>query len=118
VIVTQLFYDNTDFFRFRDQCESAGIRVPLIPGLLPVISLGQIQRIASLCGARLPEPFVSRLAEHDSPEWQFQVGVEQAIEQASGLLSEGIAGMHFYVLNRSDATIKILEAVNFSEQTV
>jgi methylenetetrahydrofolate reductase (NADPH) len=117
-IVTQLFYDNVDFFRFRDQCEAAGIGVPVIPGLLPVTSLGQIQRIASLCGARLPESFVSRLAENDSTEWQFQVGVEQAIEQTGELLSAGIAGMHFYVLNRSDATAKILEAVNFSNQTV
>ncbi len=109
-IVTQLFYDNDDFFRFQEQCISRGISVPVIPGLLPVVSLQQIQRITSLCGAKLPARFVQRLSQHDTEDWQFQVGVEQAIEQTQGLLAGGVAGLHYYVLNRSDATTKILES--------
>ena len=61
VVITQLFYNNDDFFAFRDRYAAAGIEVPLIPGILPVTNLGQIQRISSLCGATLPEPFVQEL---------------------------------------------------------
>ena len=61
VVVTQLFYNNDDFFRFRDRCHALGIRLPIVPGLLPVTNFAQIKRIASLCGAQLPEPFVRRL---------------------------------------------------------
>ena len=117
-IVTQLFYDNQDFFRFQELCLARGISVPVIPGLLPVVSLQQIQRITSLCGAKLPARFVDRLSQHDSEDWQFQVGVEQAIEQTKGLIAGGVAGLHYYVLNRSDATTKILESfdVHSSQQ--
>lgn len=111
VVITQLFYDNEDFFRFRDRCDQAGIRVPLVPGLLPVTNLAQIQRITSLCKARLPAPFVARLAEQDSTDWQFQVGVEHATRQAAELLKAGAPGLHFYVLNRSQATASVLESL-------
>ena len=112
VVVTQLFYDNDDFFRFRDACQQAGIAVPIVPGLLPVTSLQQIQRIATLCGAKLPAAFVQRLSQSESADWQFQVGVEQAIEQTQALLAGGISGLHFYVLNRADATAKIIESLD------
>ncbi len=107
-IVTQLFYDNEDFFRFRDKCVAAGIAVPIVPGLLPVLTLGQVQRIASLCKARLPAEFVARLQQQDDPNWQFQVGVEHATRQAQGLVDGGVPGIHFYVLNKSTATNQIL----------
>ncbi len=111
VVVTQLFYDNTDFYRFRDACEKAGIRVPIVPGILPVISLKQIQRIADLCGAKLPTDFIERLQEKpDDAAWQFDVGVEKATEQTKDLVENGVPGLHFYVLNRADATARILEA--------
>lgn len=113
-IITQLFYHNDDFFRFCDRCRAIGIEVPIIPGLLPVVSLKQIQRIAGLCGAKLPQPFIDRLSERDDPEWQFQVGVEQAVAQTESLLEHGVAGLHFYVLNRSDATRSILQAVDIA----
>ncbi|MCH2177433.1 MAG: methylenetetrahydrofolate reductase [NAD(P)H] [Mariniblastus sp.] len=113
-IITQLFYHNDDFFRFCDRCRKIGIEVPIIPGLLPVVSLKQIQRIAGLCGARLPQPFIDRLSERDDPEWQFEVGVEQAVAQTESLLEHGVAGLHFYVLNRSDATNSILQAVDIA----
>lgn len=114
VIVTQLFYNNDDFFHFRDRCRNMGIKVPIVPGLLPVTSLHQIKRIASLCGAVLPQGFVQRLGEKDDEQWQFEVGVEQAIVQTRDLMANGVDGLHFYVLNKSDATSRILEAMNLS----
>lgn len=115
VVVTQLFYENDDFFRFRDRCDSVGIDVPIVPGILPVTNLGQIKRIASLCGAKLPSEFVSRLSEKEDREWQFEVGVEFAIQQTRALIDAGIPGIHYYVLNRSPATTRILEAVNVQD---
>lgn len=112
VVVTQLFYDNADFFRFRELCEKQGIKVPIVPGLLPVTSLKQIQRITKLCGAKLPPKFVEELSADEDPAAQFEVGVAQAIVQTEDLLKEGVAGIHFYVLNRSRATTRILEAVD------
>jgi methylenetetrahydrofolate reductase (NADPH) len=111
-VVTQLFYENDDFFRFRDRCAARGIRVPIIPGLLPVTNLQQVQRITALCDAKLPTSFVSRLEENDDPQWQLQVGIDKAIEQVNGLMAAGVPGLHFYVLNRSDATTRILESLN------
>lgn len=111
VVVTQLFYDNADFFRFRDDCQKLGIECPIVPGLLPILSLQQIERITSLCGARLPESLLSRLREQDSPEWHFRVGVEWAINQCRELIDAGVPGLHFYVLNQSPAMLQILEAL-------
>ncbi len=112
VIVTQLFYDNQDFLRFRDACDRKNIRVPIVPGILPVTSLAQIQRIAGLCKAKLPDPFVAKLAQQDDPAWHFEVGVEFASRQVLELLREGIPGIHFYVLNKSQATAEILKSVS------
>ena len=112
VVVTQLFYENADFFRFRDQCEKLGINIPIVPGLLPVTSLKQIKRITSMCAAKLPEQFVRDLESAPSEAAQFEIGVGHAIQQTSELIREGVAGLHFYVLNRSNATSKVLEAVD------
>lgn len=111
VVVTQLFYDNQDFFRFRERYERAGIRVPLVPGILPVTNLAQIQRITSMCGARLPSDFIADLSDRDDEQWQFQVGVDFATRQVQGLIDEGIPGIHFYVLNKSQATSAVLKTV-------
>lgn len=110
VIVTQLFYINEDFYRFRDRCISAGIRIPIVPGILPVTNLSQIQRIASLCKAKLPRSFVDRLGENSEPNWQFAAGVEFAQAQVAELLKSGVPGVHFYVLNKSQATAEVLKA--------
>lgn len=112
VVVTQLFYDNDDFFRFRDRCVDAGICTPIVPGILPVLSLSQVQRIASLCKARLPEEFVEKLTAQTEEAGQFAVGVEHARKQVQGLLDAGVPGIHLYVLNKSTATHQILEAVD------
>jgi methylenetetrahydrofolate reductase (NADPH) len=113
VVITQLFYDNADFFRFRDRCAELGIRVPIIPGILPVTNLAQIQRITSLCGAKLPENFIAALQSHgEDVEGQFQTGVDFATRQVQELLQNNIPGIHFYVLNKSPATASVLRAVN------
>jgi methylenetetrahydrofolate reductase (NADPH) len=112
VVVTQLFYDNDDFFRFRDRCRALGIRVPIVPGLLPVTNFAQIQRITSLCGAKLPAEFVGRLAAvGDDADAQFALGVEFATRQSQGLIDAGVPGIHFYVLNRSEAAAEVLSKV-------
>jgi methylenetetrahydrofolate reductase (NADPH) len=112
IVITQLFYDNDDFFRFRDRCVKVGIRVPIVPGVLPVTNLAQIRRITGMCGARLPEAFVADLEAHDaSPDDQFEVGVDFATAQVQALLDSGVPGIHFYVLNKSPATCRVLRAV-------
>jgi len=103
IVVTQLFYDNQDFYRFVDQCEKAGIRVPIVPGILPILNLKGILRFTQLCKAKLPASLIEKLSEKDDEAWQSKVGVDYAIEQVSDLLQHGIPGMHFYVLNRSDS---------------
>ena len=75
VVITQLFYNQEDFFRFRDRYCQAGIEAPLVPGILPVTNLAQIKRITTLCGAQLPADFVERLARQDDSQWQFEVGL-------------------------------------------
>ena len=115
VVLTQLFYNNTDVFEFRKRYNDAGIDTPLVPGVLPVINLSQIKRIASLGGATLPDAFVSRLAEKEyDADWQFNVGVEFATEQVQQLIDAGVPGIHFYVLNKSQATAKVLENVQYA----
>lgn len=111
VVITQLFYDNADFFRFREQCDRVGIRAPLIPGILPVTNLAQIKRITALCGARLPDSFLAELGRRDDEEWQFQAGVEFATRQTQELVASGVPGLHFYVLNKSHATASVLKAI-------
>jgi methylenetetrahydrofolate reductase (NADPH) len=111
IVVTQLYYDNADFFRFRDAYQRAGIKAPLVPGILPVTNLSQIQRITAMCGATLPPAFTTALSAQENDAGQFQVGVEFAIEQVRELLESGIPGLHFYVLNRSHATAAVLQGV-------
>lgn len=109
VIITQLFYDNEHFYRFKDRCDGAGIAVPIVPGLLPVTSFKQIKRITDLCGAKLPDAFTRDLeACGDDTEAQFQVGVAHAARQSAELLEHGVPGIHYYVLNKSRATTSVL----------
>ena len=115
IVITQLFYDNEDFFRFRDRCDEMEINLPIIPGILPVTNLSQIQRITSLCGAVLPDAFVNKLGEQEGDDWQFQAGVEFATEQVQSLIDAGVPGIHFYVLNKSQATSAVLRAVTRPE---
>jgi methylenetetrahydrofolate reductase (NADPH) len=113
VVITQLFYDNADFFRFRDRCATLGIRVPIVPGLLPITNYSQIKRITSLCGANLPAGLVAGLERAgDDDEAQFAVGVEFATRQTQELVDAKVPGIHFYVLNRSEAASAVLGRVS------
>ena len=112
VVVTQLFYDNADFFRFRDRCAALGISQPIVPGLMPVTNYAQVRRIASLCKARLPDDFTRAFEAAGADEAaQFEAGVEFASRQVQGLLDGGVPGIHFYVLNKSTATSRVLRQV-------
>ena len=115
VIVTQLFYDNADFFRFRDRCAALGITTPIVPGVMPVTNYAQIRRIATLCKARLPDEFTRAFeAAGDDEAAQFEAGVEFATRQVRELLDAGVPGIHFYVLNKSPATSRVLRDVNLA----
>lgn len=112
VIVTQLFYDNADFFRFRDRCAELGIASPVVPGVMPVTNYAQIRRIASLCKARLPDSFTRAFeAAGDDEQAQFEAGVTFAARQVEELIAAGVPGVHFYVLNKSPATVRVLDHV-------
>jgi methylenetetrahydrofolate reductase (NADPH) len=112
VVVTQLFYDNADFFRFRDRCAALGITQPIVPGVMPVTNYAQVRRIASLCKARLPDDFTRGFEAAGADEAaQFEAGVEFASRQVQGLLDGGVPGIHFYVLNKSTATVRVLREV-------
>jgi methylenetetrahydrofolate reductase (NADPH) len=76
--------------------------------------LAQVQRITNLCGAVLPNEFVEALSQRDDPDWQFQVGVDFATRQVQGLLDGGVPGIHFYVLNKSQATSAVLRNIHGS----
>lgn len=113
-VFTQLFFENANYFRFRDNCHKAGLRVPLVPGIMPVTNFAQIKRITSLCGAVLPDELSSRLeGVQEDKDAQFEIGVEYAIRQCRELLDQGVPGIHFYVLNRAQACEAILGALDY-----
>jgi methylenetetrahydrofolate reductase (NADPH) len=108
IVITQLFYDNQDFYRFRERCQAAGITVPIVPGILPVTNFSQALRIASMCKARIPSLLESNMNQCQDPQQQFQVGVEHARKQIDDLRANGVPGIHYYVLNKSDAAEALL----------
>ncbi len=112
-IVTQLFFDNRDFLDYRERCALAGIRVPIIAGIMPITSMSGFKRIAELAGgARFPAKLLRALqrCENDR-EMVNRVGVHFALEQCHDLLDNDVAGIHFYTLNRSDATRVIFDSL-------
>ena len=107
-VVTQLFFDNRDFYDFRERCELAGIDVPIIAGIMPVLSRRGIVRMAGLCGSRLPAKLIRRLQKAgDDDAMVAKVGIDWATQQCRDLLENRVRGIHFYTLNRSSATIEI-----------
>ena len=112
VVITQLFYDNADYFDFCRRARQVGVGVPIVPGLLPITNLAQVKRITSLCGAKLPQELIEQMGQYeDGSQEQFRLGVEFAIRQVRELVEGGVPGLHFYVLNRSEAASAILSAV-------
>ncbi len=107
-IVTQLFFDNRDFYDFRERCDLAGIDVPIVTGIMPITSTKGMTRMADLAaGSRFPAPLLRRLNRCHSDEAVEEVGVHWATEQVMDLLENEVRGIHFYTLNRSDATLRI-----------
>ena len=109
-LITQLFFDNDDYFAFADRASAAGIDVPVIPGILPVLSAPQIRRFTALCGSKIPPALdaeLDRLADDDDAVRE--LGIEHAATQVKELWDAGVPGVHFYVLNRSYSVSKILD---------
>jgi len=109
-LVTQLFFDNADFYRFRERAEARGIHVPIVAGIMPILSVKQIKRFTQLCGASLPKSLLAKIeAVEDDAEAVRQVGTVHALKQCEDLIANGVAGLHFYTLNRSTATRAIMQ---------
>lgn len=108
-VITQLFFDNADFFKFRDFMRGIGLRVPIMAGIIPIMSVGQIRRFTALCGSKIPAPLGARLdalGADDAAAAEF--GIEFATEQCRELIAEGVDGIHFYTLNKPSSTARIL----------
>jgi len=106
--VTQYFFDNDAFFRFRDACRAAGVTLPIIPGIMPIGNYDQIVRFSSMCGATIPAWLHEQMRPiSDDLEAVKALGIELAVKQCRELLQAGVPGLHFYTLNRSEATIAI-----------
>jgi methylenetetrahydrofolate reductase (NADPH) len=114
-LITQLFFDNALYFAFRDRARAAGIEVPIIPGVMPITQVGQVERMAKMCGASIPEALHRELhARGEHPEAVLDFGVAYATLQCAELLEAGAPGIHFYTLNRSPATRAILSALKLA----
>jgi methylenetetrahydrofolate reductase (NADPH) len=111
-VCTQLFFDNRDFYDFRERCEIAGIAVPIIAGIMPVTSLKGMRRMAELAlGARFPARLTKSLVRAKDDDYVERVGIHWATEQVRDLVDQGVRGIHFYTLNRSKATVRIYETL-------
>jgi methylenetetrahydrofolate reductase (NADPH) len=110
-VLTQLFFDNADYFEFRDYVAGQlGVGVPLVPGIISILSASQITKFTQLCGAKIPPPLRSKLdqlAGNDEAAAEF--GIEYATKQCGELLRAGVPGLHFYTLNKSRSTVRVLK---------
>lgn len=111
-LISQLFFDNDDFLKFRDRAEAAGITVPMVAGIMPIQSVKQIKRFTTMCGASIPPALLRRIeAVEDDAEAVRHVGMYHTTQQCLDLLEHGVAGIHFYTLNRSTATRAIYQLI-------
>jgi methylenetetrahydrofolate reductase (NADH) len=107
-LVTQLFFDNAAYFAFVERVRAAGIDLPIVPGIMPVTNVAQIERFTSMCGATIPQELRAILAECQDEEAVVAAGIEWATAQCRDLLAHGAPGLHFYTLNRSRASAEIV----------
>jgi methylenetetrahydrofolate reductase (NADPH) len=112
-LITQLFFDNEDYFRFVDSAREYGIDLPIIAGIMPITNFEQIKRFTTLCGATIPAPLYEQLEARNAEgeEAVAELGVAYATLQCADLLARGAPGVHFYTLNKSPATRAILSAL-------
>ena len=110
-VITQLFFDNADFYEFRDHMtKQLGVKVPIVPGIIPILNAAQIKRFTALCGSRISSGLgrkLEALGENDAAVTDF--GVEYATAQCQDLLRNGAPGIHFYTLNKAPSTVRILK---------
>jgi methylenetetrahydrofolate reductase (NADPH) len=107
-VTTQLFFDNASYYGFVERCRKSGITVPIVPGIMPVLSLKQIQRFTSMCGTSLPATLIRRLeAAGDAAEIVEAVGIDWALGQIRDLLARGAPGYHLYILNRAKSALAL-----------
>lgn len=119
VIITQLFFDNKYYYDFVEKTRNVGINIPIVPGILPVSSLNQLQKVTSLCKCTLPAELVNGLKERENnPEAMKEFGLDFAIRQCRDLIQNNVPGIHFYTLNKAFATKKVLEALDLNHQLV
>ncbi len=105
-VTTQLFFDNTAYYRFVEKCRARGITVPILPGIMPVLSLKQVKRFTEMCGAHLPQQLVTRLeAAAEIPDVVEIIGIDWALDQIRGLLANGAPGYHLYIMNRAKSAL-------------
>ena len=115
VVITQLFLDNAYFFEFMECVRKAGITVPIVPGILPILSVPQLRRFATLCGSKIPPAVDKEIAKYENDEeGATQYGIELATRMCEGLLKCGVPGLHFYALNRSHCVESILSNLHFA----
>jgi len=107
-ITTQLFFDNTVYYRFVEKCRAAGITVPIVPGIMPVLSLKQVRRFTEMCGAHLPPQLIARLeVAAENPDVVEMMGIDWALDQIRGLLANGAPGYHLYIMNRARSALAL-----------
>lgn len=111
-LVSQLFFDNDEYFAFCRRARSAGIDQPIVPGLMPVTNVAQVERFTTMCGSRIPQELRRRLKiVSDDPSAVVATGVLWTAEQSAALLDGGAPGLHFYTLNKSSATLAVHAAL-------
>ena len=110
-VITQLFFDNADFFEFRDHIAGKlGVKVPIIPGVIAILSASQITRFTQLCGSKIPPPLRAKLDQvANDDEAAVRFGIEYATQQCEELLRAGVPGLHFYTLNKAHSTVQVLK---------
>lgn len=112
VILTQLFYDNNDFYTFMDLCTKKGIEIPIVPGIFPILTYKSIKKITSLCGSKIPKQLDSQIEKHQNDQKAVeQIGIEYAVKQCEELLQYGVKGIHFYTMNKSHHIKQIYRAI-------
>ncbi|HET6437934.1 MAG TPA: methylenetetrahydrofolate reductase [NAD(P)H] [Anaeromyxobacter sp.] len=115
-LVTQLFFDNTRYFEFVARARAAGIAVPMLPGIMPIQTVEQIERMTRMCGASIPRLLRAAMdVRRSDPDAARDLGLAHATLQAADLLRRGAPGIHFYTLNRSPSTRAILSALRIAE---
>ncbi len=108
VVITQLFFDNEDYYRYVEDLRKLGVRVPIVPGILPILSAPQVRRFVALCASKIPPRLERRLAQvEEDEEGAVKLGIDYATEQCAGLLAFGVPGIHFYSLNKSRSVTAI-----------